>query len=633
MMNNQKGMTLVIVLAVNFLILFLGLAAFKMTELGYLTYGSERRFQVASEASEFGLNTGVKYALDNSACPSSGNCTGTMTSAGGTANYTCFSVAAGNKCFIHATGTFRGSKVVKTVVVPYGGSTAYGAIAVRKGGVFQMGGSSSIANCYSSCPTPGISYGGSMTLQLQGGLYNTTDCPNNPKGIYGAPYAVADGNGNQAPCANARNCSFSATLLPDLTPSAFNVSSSCRAAGTCWTDLQTALVGTYGGVTVTPSTLAVTGMPARSETIPNPTCVCTNASFTMASGTNSCTGVADFSACGGSLKFSGTLTIQGIPSAVTTIVSTGNITVSGVPSGSGNFTGKNLYAISSSNITINDSDVSLGNSQLMAGGNVTLQTIGGVTGSTITSGSSGNVTLQQTGTIDTTNIIAGGGITMQSSTTGITNSKLLAEGSSGVTVQSGSGISNTVIVAAATGADITLQGGTITGSTLVTKDAIAVQQANGTITDSNLFSDSIVIQKGAGNIGGGMLYSNSSVLIQGTGGGTQQVGLTANPTLLLTGGNLTLQHTNGTTDFNGMVFTNGKIVYQATGNYGMRGQLMANSGTEGSVFQGGGNANINYDPNVLQLLATRLAGLVRSPVCGGGGNMKPYVSMTKMTVY
>ncbi len=632
-MSDNRGMALVIVLAVNFLIFFLGLAAFKMTELGYLTYGSERRFQVAGEASEFALNTGVKYALDNGACPASGNCTGTMTSAGGTANYTCFSVAAGNKCFIHATGSFRGSRVVKTVVVPYGGATEYGAITVRNGGVFQMGGSSSIANCQSDCPTPGVSYGGSMTLQLQGGLYNTTDCPNNPKGIYGAPYAVADGTGNQAPCANPRNCSFSAPVLPDLIPSTFVVGSGCRSAGTCWADLKTALAGTYGGVSVTPSSLVVAGMPERPATTPNPTCFCTDSSFTLTSGSNSCTGVADFSTCDGGIKFNGTMTIQGIPVGISTLVSTGTMTVTGVPSGSGNFSGKNLYALGASSITVNDSDVSFANAQVVSGGSVTLQYVADISSTTITSGTNQSVTLQSTGTISDSTIISGGGITMQSSTSGINNSKLLAEGSSGVTVQSGNGIDNTVIVTAAAGADITLQGGTITGSTLVTKDALTIQSSNGTVTDSNLFSDSIVIQKGAGNIGGGMLYSNSGATIQGTGGGTQQVGLTTNPTLLLTGGNLTIQHTNGTTDFNGMVFTNGRIVYQSNGDYGIRGKLVANSGTAGSVFQGGGNAHINYDHGVLQLLATRLATLVRAPTCGGGGNMKPYVSMTKMTVY
>jgi hypothetical protein len=631
-MNREGGFVLVVALAMALLVMVLGLASWKMGELGYIAYGSERSYQIASSAAEYAINSGVKHVVDNSTCPATGNCTGTMSAGGGTPSYSCFAVSSGNKCFIHGKGQFLGASVVKTVVVPFGGASDYGALTLRNGGTLQLGGSSSIANCDAGCPTPGVTYGGSVVLQISGSLYNATPCPNNPKGIYGTPYAVANGQGVQAPCANPSNCSFSSTVLPDLVPTAFQISESCRTSNDCWTQLVNAMAGTYNGHSVDVSTRSVSGMPARPTT-PTPTCVCTNSSFTLTSSSSSCTGVADFSGCGGNIKFNGSsLTVQGIPSALTNIVAASAMTVSGVPSGSGSFSGKGLYTTSGA-ITINDSDVSLTNATVSAAAAVTLQTIGAIAGSTLSSSGSGSITLQSTGSMSNSNIISANGITMQSSVSSISGSQLLAEGSSGIVIQSNGGVSNSVFYTSNSSADVTVQGGTLSTSTIVTKDQVTFQSGTGSVTDTNIFAYRTIIQKGAGDIGGGILYTADTTTIQGTGGGTQQVGLEANPTLLLSGGNIVLQHTNGTTDFNGIVFTNGRIVAQSSGDYGIAGKVIANGTSSGSVFQSSGNAHYTYDQAVLQALATRLSSFVRSPACGGGGNVKPYIASSKMTTY
>ncbi len=624
--HNEKGFVLVAVLAITLLVMILGTAALKMSEMGYLAYGSEKRYNVAHTAAEFGLNTGIKYVVDHSTCPGTADCSGTVNTGGFTANYSCFSISAGNKCFIHAKGSFGSASVVKTSIVPAGTTASYGAITIRDGGVLQMGGSSSIVNCDAGCATPGVVYGGSVTLQLQDTLHNTTTCPNNPRGIYGGPFAVANGQGQQANCPNPANCSFSSAVLPDLVPTVFN--------STDINDLKSDLGGAYNGYTVDVANRTVAGLPTRSA-IPATTCTCTNLTFTLTAASTSCTGVASFAACNGKIRFNGTgtLTINAIPAGITDIVAQGNISVTGVSAANGNFAGKSLYTTAGKTITVNDGDVNLSNAKLVSGAGVTVTSAGTISNTEISSSGGGNVVLTSTGNISNATIISAGSITSDSNTTSIGDSIMVAEGSGGITIQSDNGISNSMIVTTDATADITIQGTDLSGSTLVTKDTITIQDTSGTISNTNMFSNSTVIQKGGGNIGGGVLYSAGNTTIQGTGGGTQEVGTEANPTLLLTGGDLVIQHSNGTTEFNGLVFANGRITYQANGNYEVNGAMMANSATQGSVFQGGGNASVNFNDTILNLLANNLGGRMKPPACGGGGSKAPYISATKVTVY
>jgi fibronectin-binding autotransporter adhesin len=269
----------------------------------------------------------------------------------------------------------------------------------------------------------------------------------------------------------------------------------------------------------------------------------------------------------------------------------------------------------------------------VSGGAVTLTNVGTVSNSNISSTGASNVVLQSTGSISNSNIIAGGSVTMQSTTSGISDSTVVAEGAGGIIVQSNAGISNSVVVTTSGTAPITVQGGTLSGSTLVTKGAFTVQSSAGSITNTNVFSGSTIIQKGAGDIAGGVLYSEGNTAIQGTGGGSQAVGTGGNPTLLLAGGDMLFQHNNGNTSFSGLVFANGRIVYQANGTFDVNGAIVANSTSQGSVFQGGGNAQITFRDDILSLLSNNLGGKVKPPACGGGGAKAPYISATKVTVY
>ncbi len=569
-LREEKGFAIIAAMAVSALLLAVAGAAMLMSQIGYMALSSEKKFQLANWAAEYAVNQGI---LNSTTCSSVATNCPSMT-AGGTCTY--FGVSGGSFCFVYGTGQYGSARIVKTAVVPKG-TAQYGALTLRNGGVLQLGGSSAIVNCDTSCGTPGVVYGGSITQQINGGLHNTTSCPNNPSGIYGTPNATQNGSGTG--CAST---SCSSTVLSDRVPVMFQ--------STDWSDLRNDLSGTYNGITVDVTNLSATGLPSA----PSPACTCTG-SVTLTSTSSSCTGVASFSACGGSVKFTGSLTIQGIPGTITNIVSnyTGGITVSGVSSANGaTFADKNIYTTASTgNITINDSDVTLNNTSLVAGGGITLQNTGTVSGSTLTS-SSGSITIQST-----------------------------------------SGISDSVLVSTGATSDITLQGGTLTNSTVVTKDTFTIQSSDGSITDTNIFSNTTIIQKGAGDLGGGILYSQGGTTIQGTGGGTQQVGTTANPTLLLTGGDLTIQNTNGTTNFNGLVFANGRIIGQSNGNYGINGAVVSNSTASSSVFQSSGNASINFDIDVLTALYNDHTGLMQQPTCGGGGAKTSYVSNSKVTVY
>lgn len=651
-MKKNKGLVLIAVLAITVMIMLLGATALKMSELGYLTYGSQRRYQVAETAADYGISRAMEYAVNadyagTSPCSASES-NRTLNSGGVVARYSWFSGAqVNNKCFLFSKGTFGSATVVKTAVLPAGGMAPFGAVSIRNGGTLDLGGSSAVVNCDLTCNAPALIYGGTVTLQLGGSLWNDTICPNNPKGMYGVPYAVANGSGQQAYCPNPRNCTFSSATLPDLVPQMFN--------STDWADLQNDLSGSYSGHTtdnanvpnldMTIQNLLAAGVVTRPVT-PTPACVCTGASLTLTSTTTTCaggTGTITFATncTDGMIHLSGAgpHILQGIPTGITNIVSDAAINIQSVPS-SASFAGKNIFTTGTQNITINDSDVVLNNSQIVSAGSVTVTTAGAVTNSTISAGTAGTVSLQTTGNITGSNVIAGNGITMTSNVATIDNSHLIAEGSGGIAVNSGAGVSNSIIVTTLsdstfTNGNITMQGGTVTGSTFVTKDQFIVQGSAGAMTNSQAFSRSITINKGAGDIAGGILYSQANTTIQGSGGGTQRVGTGANPTILLTGGNVNIDHTNGTTEFNGLVFSNGMILGSSvTGNYNINGAVVANGTGTGNSITAKGNAQISFRKDILAALANQIGGLMRQPRCGGNvGDRKPYIESTKLTVY
>ncbi|MBA4416358.1 MAG: hypothetical protein C0392_00380 [Syntrophus sp. (in: bacteria)] len=635
-MNNDKGVILVVVLAVSLMVMILAAAAIKMSELGYLAYGSEKRYQVASAASEHGINVGIKAVVDGvvdsiTRCPVAA--AGTLSTGGVNAGYSYFAISAGSRCFIHSTGTFGDARIVKNVIIPAAISQGaqYGALTMRNGGTVVLGGSAAIVSCSSTCEGPGMMYGGSVTLTAKGGLIDDpATCPNNPKGIYGSPYAVVNKDGNNCSVSSGAITCPASDPLGDLVPTIFK--------STDWTDLVNDSAGTYNGHAVNVTNLTVSAMPA-SPTVPSPTCTCTDSSLTLISTTNSCTGVASFAACGGQIKFNGTLAIQSIPASITSIVSAGNVTASSVPSGDTSFQNKSIYATGSANITINNGNVKLNGSTISAGGTLTLTDIGDImNGSVLSSG--GDLVMASVAKINdpaqtglaTVSIISGGNITLKSAM-GIDKADVIGTGTnSSITIaNSGSDyISNSMLVTAGTNGDITMNGGTMSNNTLVTRDVFTVNTMSG-IVDTNVFSKTTVLTQTNYDIAGGLLYSQNAT--SSTGSGNGQVGTSSNPTLLLAGGNLTLGH-SGTTNFNGLMFANGQINYTATGNFNVSGAIIGNS-TSNNTINTTGNQSISYNPTILTALTSRLSGIMNAYSCGGSAsvNRQFYISTTKTTVY
>src|SRR5208283_1555234 len=578
-MKNERGFALVLALVVSALLLALGGTALLMSQLGYFTVASEKKFQLANWAAEYAVNSGVMYAINNNSCPPS---TGPTALTGG-ASYSYFSQSASNFCFIKGTGTIAGATVVKTVVVPAGGSAPFGALTLRDVGTLQLSGSSAISNCDLSCPTPGVVFGGSITQQITGGLHNTDSCPNNPQGIYGSPYASENQNG--VACTQT-NGSCSSSALPDETSSFFNTSS--------FSGLQSGLSTTYNGngsVSVNVSSLSITS-PTTPPATPTVTAPCTcNCSVTLAASTTTCCGSQNISSCASIQATS--LTITGIPANITqNLVSTGSITMQNV---GGTINNVNFYG--ATGITIQSASFTLNNS--------------------IISSSGGSIVFQSsTDTLNNCTIAASSSVTLQSSTGNVNNSTVYGGGS--VTFQGGSASS-------------------LSQSTVVTPGSFTFQSGN--IADTNIFSSSTTIQS-SGNIQGGTLYTSGTLIDQSSG----NRGLATNcnpatcpktgsccslsscdPTLFLSGGNMTFQNASA---YNGLIFTNGSITDQ--GGASFNGSIASNSTTSGSTFQ---NANINFNPYVLSQLHC-LDALVNQPNCAGnGGQRKPYVDSTKITIF
>jgi hypothetical protein len=640
-MDNNRGIILVVVLAVTLMVMILGATAIKMSELGYLAYGSDKRYQIANAAAEYALNTGIvnTYALTASgACPSAAS--GTLSTGGVNAAYNYFSVSAGNKCFIQGTGTFGTAKIVKNVIIPAGdpGLSSYGAMTMRNGGSLAMGGSASIVSC-DTCATPGIMYGGSQTITGTTNITNTATCPNNPKGIFGSPFAVVNKTANNCSVNGSVISCPSSAPMDDLVPKVFK--------STNWTDLVNDLGGTYNGHTVDVTNLGIgssTPMPTMptAPTIPSG-CTCTSA-VTLSSTTSSCTGITNWAACGGNIAFASTVTVQGIPSTVTNIVSDGNVTIN--LGSDTTLAGKGIYTTGSASISVSSTSKALilDGSTLSAGGTLTYNGMDDHkvnNGSILASGEKMDLNdaiskindSSQAGA--TVKLITGGDLDLQTRD-GLWKADIIATGANSVIniigAHSNDSVNNAMVVTSGDNGNINLQGGYLASSTVVTKGTFTSGSITSNVSDTNVFAKDIVLTQTNKDILGGILYSQNTTSTTGNGNG--EIGTVANPTLLLSGGNLTLGH-SGTTNFNGMMFANGTVNYSSTGNFNLSGAFIGNSETGSNVVNSSGNQSISFNSAILTTLANNRSTIMNAFTCGGTQAIKrqAYISSTKMTVY
>jgi len=586
---NDRGIALVVAMIMTLLVMIIGVTAIKMNELGYLTYGSERRYTVAKEAAEYAVNDAIKN-VTSSACPSA---IGPITLTGGSnaATYSYFSIPISggttNSCFLFGKGEFGGAKVIKTAVVPRSAVSGYGAISLRNGGSLGIGGSSKI-DCDSSCATPAVKYGGNLSYGSGGFGGLSTTCGIS-KGMAGSPAAIVDKDGNSC---TTDPCPTSAAL-DDMVPSVFDA--------TNWADFLSKLstknfngrnvnVAGLGIADWDTSTSEAQAMPSTS-TAPTvgSSCTCTNSTFTLTSGTTSCTGVSDFSACSGAIKFTGsTITVSSIPSSISTVVSSGAVNITG----SGTYSGKTIYATGSNNITVNNSGAIL----------------------------------------DNTTLIAGGTLSVTSASAIQSNSALIAEGTGGMSISASSGVTNATLVTTNSNATatITLNSGTVSNSTLITKSDFALGASAGTITDSNVFAKKVQVTDGTQ---GGVLYSEGDVDVFKSS--KTDIGTSSKPTLLLGGGDLRLDHMSGQTSIYGLIFFNGEIVTDSktTGQFTMSGAVISNSTTGTNAYAAKGNTSIAFNGSVLNTISTNLGGLVKAPSCGGAVSKSSSITSSKVTVY
>ncbi|TAN45126.1 MAG: hypothetical protein EPN22_03785 [Nitrospirae bacterium] len=596
--DNEKGFALVMALVVMLLMLVMAGTAMTLSRLGYMSVGSERRYQLAASAAEYGLNTGVNLASTSSCPTSSSNC-GTL-SGGGSCTYFGIADSSSTNCFIIARGQTGTAAVYRTAVVPIYASS-YGALTLRNGGEISLTGSSSIVNCDTTCATPAVVAGGNLEYSAGGGLHNTNSCPNNPSGLYGSTSAIAMGNAacNTSPC--------SGTTLTDRVPKVFNatdfndLTSKVAAASAKTVNGQNLTVSISGtGEDVIPT---VSGMPAA----PTPSCTCTNASITLTSSTSSCTGVANFSACSGNVKFNGTVTVNGVPATITNLVSAGNVTIGA------DISGKGIYTTGTAGVSVTANNIDITNSNIISAGKITINSNNGtITNSNVSS--SGTISGDPHNVIEITNI---------------------------------STISGSAIVASASDhAEIYLGAGNVSNALITAKDEVRLNTA-GTISNSKVLAKEIEIghhdsdtDDGAdggssGQIGDitGTLLFGGEVEIEDMTSNTN-IGTAASPVMIIGAGEVELEDVGGNVSLNGLVFANGELeIEDNSGTFAINGAVVGNSTSEGAELSAGGNMSIKFDKAVLNTLYSSFSSFMKAPPCSSSGSPAAYTSNTKMSVY
>ncbi|HAR95440.1 MAG TPA: hypothetical protein DCR97_05690 [Deltaproteobacteria bacterium] len=372
--KDESGYILVAVMVIGLLVAMIGFAASKMSDLGSMAYGSQKKYEIAGAAAEYAVNQAINYISLVGSCPAS---TSSQINDTNGANYQYLGKEAGGYCFIRGEGTFRSAKVVKTVVVPNVSDFDYGALTMRFGGATATSGSSAIMNCDEACRSPAIVYGGTLTFTAN---LDKSSCK---KGIYAVgSEGIQSGAGIEcttSPC--------NGPTLTDRVPKIFNVSN--------WSALQDTLDGTYNGHTVDVSELSVSGTPPTVDY----SCTCTAGTGAVILGaTSKCNGVT-WSIPGTCTSVQGTsVTVNSLPGSVSTVYGTGTVTVSGNIS--------NATIVGQTGVTLSSGTIA--NSVIATtetGAGVTLDNAN-TTGSTVVT--DGQFTMNKnSGTMTDTNIFAG----------------------------------------------------------------------------------------------------------------------------------------------------------------------------------------------------------------------------------
>jgi hypothetical protein len=378
-MKDENGYILVAVMVIGLLVSIIGFAASKMSDLGNVAYGSQKKYEIAAAAAEYAVNQAINEISLKGNCPSS---TTSHINDTNRADYLYLGPQAGGYCFIRGQGMFRGANVVKTVVVPNISDFDYGALTMRFGGKTATGGSSAIMNCDEECRSPAIVYGGRLEFTAN---LDKSSCK---KGIYAVGgEGIQSGAGVEC---TASPCSGS--TLTDRVPKIFNASG--------WSALVGKLNGTYSGSTVDVSSLSLSGTQPPVDT----QCQCTAGTGAVVLGSTSTCNGNTWNIPSSCKSVQGTaVTVNSLPSEITTVYSASS-TATDIVTVNGNISNATIIGqngVSLASGTITDSTIATTGS----GAGVTM-TNANTTGSTIVTG--GQFKLDKnSGTMNDTNVFAG----------------------------------------------------------------------------------------------------------------------------------------------------------------------------------------------------------------------------------
>ena len=132
---------------------------------------------------------------------------------------------------------------------------------------------------------------------------------------------------------------------------------------------------------------------------------------------------------------------------------------------------------------------------------------------------------------------------------------------------SGGTITNSIITTTGTSGSVTMGDTSISGSTIVTSGQFTMNKNSGTMTNTQVFGGSAQMIQQGGTMSGGLIYTQGDFDFVSTTSGNNPLGTwdttttpqTGNPILMLVGGDLDMTSMTGTTEINGLVFTQGKV--------------------------------------------------------------------------